>query len=292
MTEASDKPNAQQIEFWNGDAGVQWRERNKQMEVMLQPIGLEAIKRAKPHKGEKIIDIGCGCGGTTFDLAEAISGEGQVVGVDISEPMLVLANEKLAEHTDPIRSNTSFLLADASQHEFSADSFDLIFSRFGIMFFDKPTEAFRNIRKGLSANGRLTALCWGPVAKNDWVLTPMLAIKPLLPPSPPMDPRAPGPFAFSDKDYTTGILQDAGFTDISFDLIQPSIKTGDGTTLDAAIKSIMEMGPLARSMAEADDALKQKIKDALVEVVADNFEDGYVSLKGACWIVSASNGPS
>ena len=281
--------NSEQIEYWNGEAGTVWRERNDEMDAMLRPLGSEAIKRAAPTVGERILDIGCGCGGTTLDLADCVGPSGAVLGVDISAPMLSLANAKIEELAQDIEGSISFELADASSFEFPTASFDLLFSRFGVMFFADPTAAFANMRKALRPGGRLTFLCWGPVDKNEWILIPMVAASAHLPPPEPMDRRAPGPFAFSDTGYVTEILEAAGFTDVGFESTEPVMKMGDGTSLDKAAEFFIELGPVSRGLVDQPDSIRLQVKDAIMAAIADRYVDGFVELQGTCWIVSAGN---
>jgi SAM-dependent methyltransferase len=281
--------NAQQIEFWNGEAGNHWSERDDQMSRMLRPLGAEAIKRAAPETGEWVLDIGCGCGDTTVELAAAVGSSGGVLGVDISAPMLVTANQKIDSLAQELRDRTSFKLADASIHDFAPAAFDLLFSRFGIMFFAEPTAAFSNMRGALKSGGRLTFLCWGPVDQNDWIMVPMKAARAHLPPPEPVDPRAPGPFAFADTAYVTDILQTAGFTDIEFETTEPIMKMGDGGSLDASVKFFIELGPLSSRLVDQPESVKNAVRESLLAAITDRYQDGYVELPAKCWLVTARN---
>jgi ubiquinone/menaquinone biosynthesis C-methylase UbiE len=281
--------NAQQIEFWNGEAGSHWSERDNQMSAMLRPLGEEAIKRAAPEAGEWVLDIGCGCGDTTVELSTAVGSSGGVLGVDISAPMLVTANQKIDILAEELRGATTFKLADASSHDFAPAAFDLLFSRFGIMFFADPAAAFANMRSALKPGGRLAFLCWGPVDQNDWIMVPMKAARAHLPPAESMDPRAPGPFAFADPDYVTDILQAAGFTDIEFETTEPTMKMGDGGSLDASVEFFMEMGPVSSGLVDQPESVRTAVRASVLAAITDRFLDGYVELPGKCWLVTARN---
>jgi SAM-dependent methyltransferase len=282
-------PNAQQIEFWNGEAGSHWSERDDQMSNMLRPLGAQVIAHAAPLTGEQVLDIGCGCGDTTLELTNVVGGSGSAVGVDISAPMLVTANQKLARLPADLRSNCSFLLADASTHAFTPASFDLVFSRFGVMFFADPAGAFANMRGALKPGGRLAFMCWGPAEQNDWIVVPMQAARQYLPPPEPMEPDAPGPFAFADTGYVTELLQTAGFDDIGFEPSQPVMRMGDGSSLDKSVEFFMEIGPLSGGLANQPDDVRAAVRESVLAAISDSYVDGYVELRGQCWLVTARN---
>ena len=284
--------NAEQIEYWNGQAGENWTERNDEMDTMLRPLGADAISRAAVIAGEHILDIGCGCGGTTLDLVSCVGNAGLVMGVDISEPMLALAKLKIQGLAEGLQGVPSFQLADGSNFDFPTGSFDLLFSRFGVMFFADPTAAFVNMRTALKPGGRLTFLCWGPPSENDWIMTPLMAAREHLPPTEPMDPRAPGPFAFSDREYVTDVLIAAGFCNIRFEATSPVMKVGRGQSVEDTADFFMELGPVSRGLTDQPDSLRATVKKAIVAIIADRYEDGFVEMKGKCWVVSAENGPA
>ncbi|WP_279243564.1 class I SAM-dependent methyltransferase [Candidatus Litorirhabdus singularis] len=282
-------PNAQQIEFWNGEAGSHWSERDDQMSLMLRPLGAEAIALAAPDTGEAVLDIGCGCGDTTLELAVAVGATGRVVGVDISAPMLVTANAKRAQLPAELDGNCSFELADASSHDFTPAVFDLLFSRFGVMFFADPATAFANMRGALKPGGRLAFMCWGPAEQNDWIMVPMQAAREHLPAPEPAEPRAPGPFAFADTDYVSEFLQAAGFTNIEFEPTQPNMRMGNGSSLDKSVEFFMEMGPVSSGLVNQPDAVRSAVRESVRAAIAGSYVDGYVELQGQCWLVTASN---
>jgi len=281
--------NAEQIKFWNGEAGTHWADRNHEMDAMLAPLGAAAIERASPVVGEQVLDIGCGCGGTTLEMTNLLGESGHILGVDISQPMLDLANSKICSIPEELQSVPSFQLADASTFGFPAGAYDLLFSRFGVMFFANPPAAFANMREALKPGGRLTFLCWAPAEQNDWIMTPFMAAREHLPPTDKPDPAAPGPFAFADKDYVQTILETAGFIDIGFESISPLMKIVRGQSLEEAAEFFMEMGPISRALVSQPDSVLATVKSAIAEAIQGHYKKGVVEIGAKCWVVSAIN---
>ncbi len=274
--------NQEQIDYWNGHAGNTWVDSQERMDKMLAPLTSPLIEHAVAAKGERIIDVGCGCGDTSLQLA---STGAQVLGIDISEPMLERARARAQLNG---QANAEFSTADAASTPLSADH-DLIFSRFGVMFFSDPTAAFSNLRNGLNAGGRLCFLCWQPPRNNPWMSTAGAAISEFLPqPETKPDPRAPGPFAFADSDYLNGILDSAGFNNISIEPTTATLHIAD--TLEEAMDSQQRIGPLARALAELEGDAQRAALEAAREALADKMTPTGLDLGAACWLVKADAG--
>lgn len=272
--------NEDQLKFWNDKAGRDWTELQERMDANLSGIHHAILAFAEPRSGETVLDIGCGTGTTSMVLADRVGPSGRVTGIDLSEPMLELARRRGAGRAD-----LRYVLGDASLHPFAPEH-DLLFSRFGVMFFDDPVGAFTHLRGALKAGGRLAFVCWRTPPENPWASAPVRAAKPFLPDQPPPDPLAPGPFAFSDPDRIRTILVQAGFS-------VPRIEPYDGVMnmgpdLDTAAAHTLRIGPLSRALGDADAAARQKI----VIVVKDAFQpfitrDGDIAPPTACWLVEA-----
>jgi SAM-dependent methyltransferase len=269
--------NAEQIEHWNGEGGHRWVRAQARMDALLAPLTAVLLERAAPRVGERVLDVGCGCGQTTIALAERGA---EVLGVDVSEPMLGRARERTRE-----RPGVRLVRADAAAHPFAAGSFDLLFSRFGVMFFAEPVRAFGNLRQGHAGDGRLCVLCWQAPRENPWFQRPAEALRPFVPEAAPADPHAPGPFAFADPQRVTGILEAAGYREVALEPLRVPLRYGDD--LDDALALVAEIGPVARVLptlpAESRPAALAAVREALRE---GERPEGVV-FDAACWIVTA-----
>lgn len=291
MTEFSaENPNAEQIEYWNGEAGEGWAERDRQMEKTLGPIGEQAITAAAPASGEKVLDIGCGCARTSFSLLDKVGPTGRVLGVDISGPMLRVAAATAGQLPAELQSAVDFAHADASEHPFEAGSFNLAFSRFGVMFFADPAAAFANIRRALKPGGRLAFICWAPVPENEWVTVPMGAALQHMPRPEPMPPNAPGPFGLADPEFTMQVLRDAGFTAIDINPFRPTMQFGHGMERERVADFFIDAGPVSRLLKDASAELVETVRQAMADAIMPYYDGATVNLGGSCWIVTARNG--
>lgn len=273
----ADSGNQAQIDYWNGQAGETWVRRMDRIDAMLAPITQALLERAAVVPGERIVDVGCGCGTTTLELARR---GGLVFGVDISEPMLALAKQRAAGV-----SGVAFRRADAAVQPFTPDH-TLVFSRFGVMFFAQPAAAFRNLRTGLAPGGRLCFVCWQAAPENAWMSTAGQAVTPFLTkPDAPPDPRAPGPFAFADREYLHSILADAGFEAIGIEDLRTTLHVGDD--LDQAMAFQADVGPVARALAELEGETRDRAIAAARAALAPHVTPKGVDLGAACWLVTA-----
>lgn len=273
--------NADQIEYWNATAGATWVTQNQRLDRMIDPLGRAAIGALAPSVGERVIDIGCGCGATTCELAARVGQGGRVLGVDVSAPMLVVARERAGRAG---LAQVDLRQADAQTHPFEPGCADAAFSRFGVMFFADPVAAFANIRTALAPSGRLAFLCWRAAAENPMMALPIAAALPHLPaPPPPPDPLAPGPFAFADGARLLGILDGAGFRDIVIAPHDQTITSGD---LDESVDIALRVGPLGAILRESPD-LAGSVTEAVRAALAPFATDAGIRLNSATWIVTA-----
>lgn len=282
MTSDADIRNADQITAWNEATGQTWVKMNAGLDRQLEPIGDAMLERAGLHPGQRVLDIGCGAGATSRQAAEAVGPEGSVVGVDVSEPLLELARER-----STALANLEFLMGDAQTQAFEPKAFDRVISRFGVMFFDDPTAAFANIRRACRPNARLCFACWRAPEENPWLTLPLKAAGHLLPPQPPADPAAPGPFAFADPRRLREVIPGAGWREL---LIEPlDVKVGGGD-LDETTTLMVRVGPLGRAIRDAGPTpeLMAAVSDAVRESLRPFIgADGLSAMPSASWIVTA-----
>ena len=283
----SDIPSAnpEQHQYWNETAGPKWAQLSDVIDTQIAPLGGEALDRIGVGAGQRVLDVGCGCGQTTLELARRVGAEGAVLGADISRPMLESARDRALEAG--LR-NARFEHSDAQVHPFEAEAFDLVFSRFGVMFFSDPVAAFANLLRALRPCARLGFVCWQALAQNAWMLRPMAALAPLLSLQPPSDPHAPGPFAFADADRVTRILQDAGFGSVAVEGMERELLVGGGASLDDTVGFLLQMGPAGAALREADDDLRAKAADAVREAITPFQGDEGVRMPAAAWLFQAT----
>jgi SAM-dependent methyltransferase len=281
MSEQPASPaNAAQIEYWNAAAGATWVQYQEQLDRQIASLGLEALKRLAPAKGEAVLDIGCGCGQTTLDLAGRVGKDGSVVGVDISGPMLNVARHRpVSDFAD----RPQFREVDAQSGDLGHAVFDAAFSRFGVMFFGDPVAAFSNVRRALKPRGRLGFVCWRPLEENTWMLAPLNAARPFLPSPAPADPLAPGPFALADANRVRSILKDAGFARVAIEPFDTLIGSGD---VESTLALTLKVGPLGAALRESPQ-LKDKIAYAVKEGLTPYLTPTGVLMPAAVWIVLA-----
>jgi SAM-dependent methyltransferase len=273
--------NQDQIEYWNGRAGESWARQQDYTDQILGHITEAFLPFAAAKPGESVLDIGCGCGTTTFTFAQCVGREGSVAGVDISGPMLAVAQAR----ANASQADIPFIEADASTYDFQP-VFDLVASRFGVMFFADPSAAFCNIKKALAPKGRLAFVCWRAMEENGWAVTPIKAARPLLPPQEPVDPFAPGPFAFADAKRLETILSSAGFRDIHIEKFDGHMDMA--ATVEEAAMRTLTIGPLSRAAAELDDTAKAKVRDVVTEALKAYATPQGVRGPVACWFVKAA----
>jgi SAM-dependent methyltransferase len=283
----SDIPSAnpEQHQYWNETAGPKWAQLSDVIDTQIAPLGGEALDRIGVGAGQRVLDVGCGCGQTTFELARRVGAEGAVLGADISRPMLESARDRALEAG--LR-NARFEHSDAQVHPFEAEAFDLVFSRFGVMFFSDPVAAFANLLRALRPGARLGFVCWQALAQNAWMLRPMAAVAPLLSLQPPSDPHAPGPFAFADADRVTRILQDAGFGSVAVEGMERELLVGGGASLDDTVGFLLQMGPAGAALRDAAEDVRNKAAAAVRDAIAPFETEVGVRMPAAAWLFQAT----
>ncbi len=282
------QPNVYQVSDWNGSSGERWVTHRQRLDAMLAHFGDAAIAAADARPGERVLDVGCGAGTSSIALARNVGATGEVLGLDISGPLIALAQSQ--QPTDlPVR----YALADAGSATLTTHGFNLLFSRFGVMFFDDPVASFAHMRRWLRPGGRIAFVCWRAAADNDWVRLPMGAIRDIVPPLAPPDPEAPGPFSFGDPARVTRILSDAGFAEIDLTALDGVIPFGQGANreaaLDDALAMAFEVGPLSRALADQLADVRDRAAQAVRSAFAARPGETAILIDGAAWIVTATN---
>ena len=279
-----DDKNIKQKQFWSGAGGDVWVDKQREMDIMLNPLGRKAIEQLVLEEHTKILDIGCGCGATTIEIAKMIP-KGHVTGLDISIPMLDRA-EKFASEMS--LSNIDFQVKDVQTEEINSNHYDIAFSRFGVMFFEDPYEAFKNINQSIKENGQLVFVFWQNPSLNPWQSLSLQVIKEYLDlPSPP--PKSPGPFAFEDKDYIEDILKGTDFKDISIADNQEDIVMFSGKSIREACEDYLTINPVVTEMLKnSGNELKEEILEALIAKFSSFHNNDGLLFPSATWIVSAT----
>ena len=196
---APEEINADMLSFWNGKGGHTWVARQEHTDITLTPVTDALLAFAAPRVGERVVDIGCGCGGPTLEFGRVVGPSGRVAGLDISGPMLA-EGERRASAADI--ANVNWRQADPAVA--ALDEYDLLTSAFGVMFFGDGVAAFTNMRRSAAPDARMALICWRTLAENPWMEVPMHAVSPPVPPRPKPNPQAPEMFAFADPQRFPG----------------------------------------------------------------------------------------
>ncbi|KPF80124.1 hypothetical protein IP88_00975 [alpha proteobacterium AAP81b] len=281
MTDMPPAANAEQIEYWNSAVGDTWARMQERLDRSFTPLTAALLAIAAPQAGEHVLDIGCGTGEVSLATAGAVGEEGTVLGIDISDAMLSRARER----ADELLSDAEFRNADAATFA-DETGFDLLISRFGVMFFADPVAAFANLHARTAEGGRLAFACWQDAGANPWATLPMAVLADLLPAMPPIDPSAPGPFAFADPEIVAAILTAAGWQDVAFHACPFAMLTGSGDDPVAdAVTFSLRIGPAARAVRDAGVGDIARVR--LAEALAAYRSDGGVALPAQAWLVTA-----
>jgi len=280
--------NQQQKDMWNGRAGASWVRHNTLLEQLLAEPGRRCMDSLSLPVGARLLDVGCGCGNQTLEWASRLDTDSTIIGVDISEPMLTLAEEFKVTNHSALNATIEFVEGDASDSLFPNETFDAIYSRFGVMFFADPTAAFATLRETLKPEGQLGFVCWQSPALNPFFTAPMQAALSVLPPPPPAKPGAPGPFGLADRDVIERVLTDAGFTALKIEPLTLQLSVGASQSFDEIFEELIQIGPAAALIAESDPALKEPARAAVYERLSQFYSPGKgVSFEANFWLVNA-----
>jgi len=280
-TQASQN-HSDQVAYWNGVGGEHWIAREEETDRFLAGIADIAIDRARPVAGESIVDIGCGCGPTTVELARRVGPAGRVTALDVSAQLLARAKERLAPYPW-----TAAILADAAAYRFAPGSADLLFSRFGVMFFGDPDAAFANMHRWLKPSGRIVFACWRKPSENPWMMLPLQAAYEHVPKLPKLGPEDPGPFSFGPEERVRRILTNGGFRSLSLEPIDVSLDLAGGRGLDSAVGLSLRLGATSRALEGQPQEKIAAVAASVKDVLAPYAKNGEVRLGATVWVASA-----
>jgi len=276
--------HAAQAAYWNSAATRPWTDQHERQDRALAALAKGALALASPQPGERVLDIGCGSGTTVLELAVLVGTNGHVLGADIAQQSVARARQRIAAAG---LSQAEVVCADVASHPFAAGSFDLAFSRLGVMFFGDPAAAFANVRRAMKPGGRLTLAVFRTAGENPWPTAAVAAVSHLMPAAAPPGAEDPGMFSWADRARVHRILTGAGFRDVSLSPLDvPLQQAGAGGAAEAA-EFTMLFGPLTRSL----PGLSATQRDAVRQIL-ETFFRGHVTPQGivtpgAFWIVQA-----
>jgi SAM-dependent methyltransferase len=271
--------NAQQIAVWNGCAGRGWVEAQESLDRMFEPFEDLLVDAVAARGARRVLDIGCGTGGTTLSVSRLLAGSGMTVGDDVSEPMIALARARAERESAPPR----FICADAQTHPFEPASFDMIVSRFGTMFFDDSVRAFENLRRAAASGARLWTIVWRSPAENGFMTAAERAAAPFFPGMPERRADEPGQFAFADRDRVYAILDKSGWSEID---IRP-LDVECTLPLTELMTYLSRLGPVGRMVQALDEPTRTRVIEAVRAAFAPYVRGTEVRYTAACSTVSA-----
>jgi SAM-dependent methyltransferase len=279
MAESNETEDEQKA-LWNGVAGRAWVDAQNVVDQMFKSLEDLLVEGVAPGTA-RVLDIGCGTGGTTLAIARRLGAGGSSVGLDISEPMIAAARDRAAREKTP----ATFLCADAATHPFDAEAFDALVSRFGVMFFADPVAAFANLRRAARTGADLRLIVWRSAAENPFMTTAERAAAPLLPNIPPRRPDAPGQFAFADRDRVARILEESGWAEID---IQPFDAQCTFPEVEL-VRYLTQFGPLGRVFREIDERTRELVTKTVRAAFDPYVHGSEVRFDAACWLVRATS---
>lgn len=280
--------NDEQREAWNGESGEVWTERQEQFDRMLEPWLAVQADAAQIAPGERVLDLGCGCGATTLEAARFCGPAGGAVGVDLSAPMIERAREQARASG---LANVRFEVADCQVDELPGQPHDVAISRFGVMFFDDPVAAFANVGKAMAPGGRLAVLTWAPLEHQEWLTVIGGAALQHLPMPDLGEEGGPGMFSLADPDRITSVLEAAGWSAVDVRAHERTVLVAGGGSVDRTMDFLLATGPGRALMADVpDEATADKAVDAMRTALEDHITPRGVEVGGVALAVTATHG--
>jgi ubiquinone/menaquinone biosynthesis C-methylase UbiE len=275
--------NDEQATLWNGTGGRAWVEAQALLDQTFQPLADLLATAVATSSARHVLDVGCGTGATALAAARRLPAGGDCVGIDISEPMIAAA----VTRADRAGASVRFICADAQRYMFEPATFDMVISRFGVMFFDDPVRAFSNLRRSARDGAGLRLIAWRSPEENPFMTAAERAAAPLLPTLPSRKQEGPGQFAFADKAWVRAMLHDSGWTDIDIEPID---------VMCAFPRAGLEMyltrlGPVGRILQETDEPTRERVMAAVRPAFHSYLHEDDVRFVAACWTISGRAAP-
>jgi ubiquinone/menaquinone biosynthesis C-methylase UbiE len=264
---------------WNGVGGRAWVETQELLDGMFKPFEDLLVDAVSAGPGGRVLDVGCGTGATTLAVARRLGAKGRCTGIDISDPMIAAARARAERESVPV----NFLRDDAQSYAFEPASFDMIISRFGVMFFDDSVTAYENLRRAASDDAELRFIAWRSTGENPFMTTAERAAAPLLPNLPACRPEAPGQFAFADSQRVRSILEQSGWAKIDIRPIDVACTLPEKDL----IGYFTRLGPVGLILQEADDRTRTEVVGTVRAAFDPYVQGAEVRFTAACWMVSA-----
>ena len=275
--------NADMLSFWNGTGGHTWVARQAHTDITLAPVTEALIKFAAPGAGERVVDIGCGCGAPTLEFARAVDPTGRVQAFDISGPMLAEGEKRAAVAGI---ANVEWRQKDPAVA--GLDEYDLLISAFGVMFFGDRIAAFTNMRRSAAPDARMALVCWRSLAENPWMSVPMAAVARHLPPRPQSVPNAPGMFAFADPEHVTEVLTASGWTTPRFEKLDMDLDIAAGHGLEEAVVQSTQIGAINSWLRNQPQEVVSAAVASIRQELKPYADGANVRLPGAMWLIGSA----
>jgi ubiquinone/menaquinone biosynthesis C-methylase UbiE len=280
--------NTAQAEYWE-ERSSSWIEVEDYTTLVTGSFGRRAMDCLAPEPGQRVLDVGCGTGPTTVELARRVAPGGSALGIDIAPSMLVAARARAGREGVE---NAKFVAGDAQSDDLGNGTFDAVFSQFGVMFFSDPASAFANLRRALRDGGRMAFACWQDIFSNEWMFVPgsaVVAVTGELPPMP--DAGEPGPFSLADPAHIEQVLVGAGFASIE---VVPHAEqvVVSGDRVEMVVDAVSRIGNVREALAANDDPVfHEQLLSAVRSALLERVHEGQLRLGAAALIVTAESAP-